>query len=238
MVGLGVFVVVGSTAIWYYQDHYSTKHDLEQAQEKNRVLTRMVQRLSDEKRVAQVLVTGTRTVNGVLHTTLLFVEDDKNGDPLPAKSFEIEGTQAHFDALVIKFDREFITKGDPLRGHSIALFTRVYGDKQTPANAFPIDEPGKIPAIYRGADPRVSEFELDLWKSFWRLADDKQFAEEHGVRIANGQGVWGPFEPDKLYTITLESDGGLNITSEPLKGIYREALKRTDRTTQPASRAE
>jgi hypothetical protein len=37
--------------------------------------------------------------------------------------------------------------------------------------------------------------------------------------------VWGPFEADKLYTITVESNGGLNITNEPLKGIYREALK-------------
>jgi len=195
-----------------------------------------VQRLSDEKRVAQILVTGTRTVNGVLYTTLLFVEDDKNGDPLPAKSFEIEGNQAHFDALIIKFDREFVAKGDPLRGHSIALFTRVFGDKQTPASGFAIDEPGKIPAIYRGADPRVSEFELDLWKSFWRLADDKQFATERGVRIATPQSVWGPLEADKLYTLTLEADGGLNKTSEPLKGIYREALKHMDRTTQPATR--
>ena len=29
----------------------------------------------------------------------------------------------------------------------------------------------------------------------------------------------------KLEALTLESDGGLNLTSEPLKGIYREAIK-------------
>jgi hypothetical protein len=29
-----------------------------------------------------------------------------------------------------------------------------------------------------------------------------------------------------LYTITLEANGGLNIKSEPLKGIYAEAMKR------------
>ena len=34
-----------------------------------------------------------------------------------------------------------------------------------------------------------------------------------------------PFERDKLYTITLESDGGLSLTSSPLKAIYREALR-------------
>ena len=53
--------------------------------------------------------------------------------------------------------------------------------------------------------------------------------KEKGVRVAMGQGVWGMFEPDRLYTITLENDGGLSLTSEPLKGIYREALKKPER---------
>jgi hypothetical protein len=29
------------------------------------------------------------------------------------------------------------------------------------------------------------------------------------------------FEPDKLYTLTLEAAGGLNLSTEPMKGIYR-----------------
>ncbi len=46
-----------------------------------------------------------------------------------------------------------------------------------------------------------------------------------GVRVAQGEGLWSNFEVGKLYTITIETAGGLNITSEPLKGIYSEALK-------------
>ncbi len=72
--------------------------------------------------------------------------------------------------------------------------------------------------------------ELFQWKDDGEvaslLAEDPAYREKHGVRIANGQGLWGPFEADKIYTISIESDGGLNMTSEPLKGIYREALKR------------
>ena len=45
--------------------------------------------------------------------------------------------------MVIRFNQNFVTENDPLRGHSIALFTRIYGDKQTPANAYVIDQPGK-----------------------------------------------------------------------------------------------
>ena len=71
-----------------------------------------------------------------------------------------------------------------------------------------------------GADPRISEFEQDLWKNFWKLYDDETYRKTHGVRVAMGQGVWGMFEKGKLYTITLQTDGGLTLTSEPLKGIY------------------
>src|SRR2546423_826833 len=92
-----------------------------------------------------------------------------------------------------------------------------------------IDEPGRIPDIYRGADPRIAPFEQQLWNDFWRLYDDENFRAEKGVRASSGQGVWGPFERDKLYTITLESDGGLSLTSSPLKAIYREALRQKNR---------
>ena len=227
IIGLGIFIVAGSTGIWYYQEHFSAQHQISKLEEEKRVLTRVVQRLSDEKRVAEVLVTDQKTdAAGVLHTTLLFVEYDKNGESLPPRSFEVEGTQAHIDAMVIRFNQNFVTENDPLRGHSIALFTRIYGDKQTPANAYVIDQPGKVPEIYRGADPRVSQFEIELWQNFWKLASDAEYRARYGVEVADGQGVWGPFEPDKLYTITLQSHGGVSITSEPLKGIYREALKR------------
>ena len=234
IIGLACMIVAGSVALYVYQDRFSAAHKIERLQEEKKVLQQVVQRLSDEKRVADVLVTDQCVVSGVPHTTLLLVEYDKDGQPLPAKSFEVVGTQAHVDALVIKFEQHFVAENDPLRGYSLALFQRIYGDHENPANAARIDEPGKIPAVYRGADPRVSEYELELWQNFWRLADDAQYRAEKGVRVANGQGVWGPFEPDKLYTITLESDGGLNIQSEPLKGIYREAIKQRIASTLPA----
>ena len=99
------------------------------------------------------------------------------------------------------------------------------GDKQTPEKAHLIDEPGHIPAVYRGADPKVSAFEQDLWRDFWKLADDKAYAQKMGVKVAQGQGVFVPLEMGRLYTLTLQADAGINITSEPLKGIYLDMLK-------------
>ena len=105
------------------------------------------------------------------------------------------------------------------------LFTSIYGDQETPASAQLIDPPGQIPDAYRGADPRISQFELALWQDFWKLFQDENYRKEKGVVATFGQDVWGPFEPDKLYTITLQANGSLSLTSAPLKPIYREAMK-------------
>lgn len=226
-ISLIILIAGGTVGLVWYRSHTAMQRQLEEVQAKNDELKQIVTRLGAEKRVADVLVTEQKTVDGVLKTTLLFVETTRGGVNLTPRSFTINGKMGHIDAMVIKFDRHFVEEGDPLRGHSIALFTRIYGDHENPANAQMIDKPGEIPEIYRDVDPRISKFEQDLWNDFWKLFNDEEFRKLKNVRVANGQGVWGPFEPDKLYTITLESDGGLNISSGPVPSIYQEALKRS-----------
>ena len=113
-----------------------------------------------------------------------------------------------------------------LRGHSIALFIKLFGDHQSPDHAFPIDEPGKVPAFYRDSDQEASQFEQELWTNFWKLADDPAYRQSKGVRIANPESPQGPFEPGNIYPISLEAKGGLNMTHEPVEGIYLDAMKR------------
>lgn len=192
-------------------------------------LETVVERLSAERRVAEVLVTDQSTVGGALQTDLLFVEYARDGRPLPPKRFTVTGDVVHVAALVVKFDRAFVRAGDGLRGRSVALFTRLYGEHQSPADGFPIDPPGEVPAAYSG-DGRASDpaaaFERSLWRDFWRLADDPAFARSKGVRVAHGQSVFGMFRPGRLYTLALEHDGGLSLASEPLRGIYQEAMRK------------
>jgi hypothetical protein len=247
--GLLALVVAGAAGIVLYQNNTIPSRQIARLQQDNQKLEQarvklesdkkelenVVSRLEGEKRIADVLVARQENVEGAgIQTTLLFVEYDRNGQPMPAKSFVIAGTTAHLDAMVIKFDHDFVSKSDPLRGHSIALFTRIYGDSQAPSSAQLIDQPGTIPDVYRGADPKVSAFELALWKDFWKLYEDDAYRKAKGVRALGGHGVWGPFELGKLYTVTIESDGGLNMTSEPLKGIYKELIRqRNAAATQP-----
>jgi hypothetical protein len=225
IIGLTALVVAGSVGIYVYYGQSPAEKQIKQLEQEKKQLEQIVQRLTDERRIAEMLVTDQQTIDGVLHTTVLFVEYAKDGTTLPPKSFTLVGDTVHIDAMVIKFDGKYVEQNDPLRGHSIALFTKIYGSEQTPAQGFVIDEPGRIPDIYRGIDPKVSQFEQTLWKDFWRLAEDPAYRQSMGVRVADGQGSWGPLERDKLYTLSIESDGGINKTSEPLRGIYREALK-------------
>jgi hypothetical protein len=94
-----------------------------------------------------------------------------------------------------------------------------------------IDEPGRPPEVYKCVtrSPEAAEFEAQLWSNFWKLADDEAYRKEKGVRVAMGESPWTRFYPDKVYTLTLEADGGLSLSSRQMDGIwreYREAMSR------------
>ncbi len=222
---LAVLVAAGSLAVNRYLSHTAEDEELAEKRLQNRQLLEAVDRLTAERRVAQLLVTD-RTVgrDGVPRTTVLMEEYARDGSALPPARFTLVGTEAHLDATVIRFDHGLVESNDPMRGHSMALFTRIYGDHQPPADGAVVDGPARIGQLDRGLDPRVSAFERDLWAQFWHLADDPAYRRRQGVRAAAGQGVWFPCDPDRLYTVTLEADGGLSLNSEPLPGIYRDAL--------------
>ena len=52
IIGLACMIVAGSVALYVYQDRFSAAHKIERLQEEKKVLQQVVQRLSDEKRVA------------------------------------------------------------------------------------------------------------------------------------------------------------------------------------------
>ncbi len=188
-------------------------------------LEQIVSRLGEGKRVADLIVTDRKTAGKDVTTSLMFVEYDRAGKPMEPREFVIAGEVAHVEAMVIEFDREQVVKSDPLRGHAVALFTRIFGEQQPPAGASRIDTPGKIPAFYDSADPKLAAFEQKLWNTFWQLESDESLRKEMGVKLAIGKGVWGPFSPDTLYTITLTPDGNLSRTSEPIRGVYQQYIQ-------------
>jgi len=221
---LVLLLLGGSAGLFFYYNHNSAQQQIEQLQQKTRELEQIRHRLETDRRVAKVLVTDQKMIDGQMKTTLLFVEYAPDGAELPAKQFTIDGNEVHFDAQIIKFKDEYVERGDPLRGQSIMLFVRVYGADQAPSAGFPIDQPGMIPEIYRGADPRVSSFEQDLWANFWKLYNDRDARDARGIRGLHGEGLYGQFNPGHVYTITLRASGDGTINEEPLDPMYKQAL--------------
>jgi len=212
---------------------------LRRLEQEKQQLQDMVDRLTSHRRVAEIMVIDRRTSSDGPEIDLLFVEYARDGQVAAnTRRFTIHGNEVHVDAKVIRFQRGFLYEDDPLRGSSIALFTRIYGDKTPPEHGIPIDEQGVAPEVYRGADPRAAEFEARLWKDFWRLLEDDEYAKMHGVRIAQGEGIWWPPQDGRLYTLSIAADGGIELTSEPVKAIYLEAMKRLAPTNEPVTGAE
>jgi hypothetical protein len=190
-------------------------------------LQRVIDRLNASRRVARVVVLDQKSDSGgQLHSTLLWMENDAAGNAVAPKQFTILGDEAHFEAELIQFDRGFVEAGDALRGHSIGLFTVVYGSHQAPADGFPIDTPGEIPAAYRDDSLAETALEQSLWQNFWRLYDDADYRRQMGVRLAEGVGAWGKVAPGQVYTISVEANGGMDMSHEAADPLYLEALKR------------
>ncbi len=232
--GLALIILIGGSLVAYVQTHTAQDRQLAEVLDENQKLRDAVDRLTGERRVAEILVTEKKTgPDGVTRTTVLLEEYGRDGTPLPPARFTLVGGEVHLDATVIRFDKGLVEADDPLRGHSIALFTRMYGDHQAPADGAIIDGPARIGELDRGLDPRVTLFERTLWGQLWRLADDPAYRKQMGVSVAGGQSVWFPASTDKLYTVTLQANGGLSATGEPLKGIYRDALHPPDQELGP-----
>jgi len=225
IVVMALMVLAGSFGVWRYYENTAASRQILRLEEDKRELEQIVERLGSERRVADVLVTSQKVVAGQTQTTLLFVEKSRSGIGLTPKSFTVTGKMLHVDALVVKFENDFIKKNDPLRGHSIALFSKVYGDTQSPQEGFDVDPTGTIPEVYRGLDPKISEFERELWTNIWKLLEDESYRQQKGVRVAQGEGVWWPPEVGKLYTLSIEADGGINLASKSVEPIYKELLK-------------
>lgn len=149
-------------------------------------------------------------------TEAQFTEVDTAGHPLTSpRVFTVEGDTVYIDAWVVKYADPLVEAGDPLRGASICLFRRVFGEKQEPSKGFPLDAVGRRPAAY-GTPDAPSQFEKEIWANFWELAENPELAKRKGVRAAHGEAPYVRLRPGKLYRVVLRASGGLTIETGDL----------------------
>lgn len=149
-----------------------------------------------------------------VRTTVRFTEVDSDGEPLgPGHEVTLEGKTVYVESLVIKFEDSYVEQGDPLRGASICLFRRLFGDGQSPETGFPLDPAGEQPAVYAG-DTTPNALHRALWERFWDYANEPELARALGVRAIHGEAPFIEARPGKTYRLELRASGGLTLSAE------------------------
>jgi len=199
-------------AIFYFTKSYR----------ENQVLRKIIERLTAESRIAEVLVTSVKTEPSTekTYTTIKFLEYDTKLNPLTPKYFTFSGNIIQFQSMVIRFDDFYIKKGHPLKGKSAYVFMKVFALNDKGAEAFEINKTNEVPSGYRVEGSR-SGFEKSLWEKFWQYALTPKEAKKIGIKNAQIEAPGTKFIPGMLYTIRIEHDGGMRIDAQPLPKILK-----------------
>ena len=153
-------------------------------------------------------------------TDILFADVDDDGNTIgEPRKFTIEGDVVYIDSWVIKYLDKFIEAGDPLRGTSVCLLRRLWGEFQQPKDGYPLDPVGSRPVAYdRGS--QMPDFEKEIWEHFWDYANDPKKAEAAGIRAAHGDAPSIKLRPGKSYIFELRSTG--EPTLRPEEDVFRD----------------
>lgn len=134
--------------------------------------------------------------------------------PTFQRRMTLPGREVYIDALVVTFERGLVEAGDALRGKSLLLFRRAFGDQQKPVDGVPLfrrDDASPIPEV-AAVDATPGAFERQLWARFWDYANDPALAKSAGIRIAQGEAPHVEAAVGQVYKLTLRASGGLEIT--------------------------
>jgi hypothetical protein len=190
--------------------------DLEESEDLRRRLEVSLHLLKVDHRVAriEVLAQSPSAENPeVLETTILFQDMGEDGEPIgEGQQMVLLGKKVYLESMVIKFEDSYVEGGDFLRGSSVCLFTRMFGDHQAPNKGVTIDTNGIHPHPYASAgDGEEDTYYAELWTRFWDYANDPQLAESKGVRAMHGEAPFIETRPGKVYLVELRASGGLSI---------------------------
>jgi hypothetical protein len=187
---------------------YGTKtvHDL---LGENKQLKHAIATLTQEEQIGYAKVVRQETLDGKLCSTVRFVETAR-GNPLETvleRECEIEGDIIHFDALIVTFSSQAVIDG---KERSLYLWRRVYGETQSPADGFLIEEPGAEPDRYAGLLSRLRMKDRQIfWSAIWDLANDPEALQRHGIKAIYGNAVYKKLKPGLIYVFKISPTGQL-----------------------------
>jgi len=185
-----------------------------------RLLNEIIDRLSADSRIAEVMVTDVQRdpKTQTVRTTIKFLEYDTARNPLLPKYFTFSSDIIQFQSLVIRFDDYYVKKGHPLKGKSAYVFMKAFALHDSTAECHDINTVSQIPSGYQVAGSPLS-LQQRLWQGFWDYALDPQRAKNEGIKNAQIEAPGTRFVPGILYTLKIEHDGGMRVDAQPLPKI-------------------
>jgi hypothetical protein len=188
----------------------------------NQLLKKVIDRLTAESRVAEVIVTDVKrdTKTKTIYTTIKFLEYDAKLKPLEPKYITFSGNVIQFQSMVIRFDDFYVKQGHPLKGKSVYLFMKAFTLSNKGAEVFDITKINEIPLGYE-VEGIKNNFEKKFWRRFWQYALDPEKAKRIGIKNAQIEAPGTKFVPGMIYTIKIEHDGGLRIDAKPISPVFK-----------------
>ena len=197
-------------------------HWVYQRVQENQILRKVVERLSADSRIAEVLVAKSvfNEETKKVETTIKFLEYDSRGKPLEPRYFTFQGNVIQFQCLVVRFQDKLVGAGDKLRGKSAYLFLKVFMLNGKDTREFNLTDTYGIPKGYK-VPGLENSFEKKLWEGFWEYALNPKSREQAGIKNAQIEAPGSLFLPGTIYTIRIEHDGGIRIDASPIPEILK-----------------
>jgi hypothetical protein len=164
--------------------------------------------LKVDHRLAEIKVLDIGADDSGSFVDVTFQEISDEGQPIDElKNFRLRGDEIRVDSWVVQFDDKYVEQQDLHRSTSILLFKKIYGNAEASDAGHLLESIGTRPTAYARGKP-LSEFEKKIWDDFWLIANDKDKANELGIRDAGGFGNFKKAVEGKTYIVKLRASGG------------------------------
>jgi hypothetical protein len=191
------------------------KIDLQKKDEQIAKLETARRLLKVDHRLAQInILDQTTDDKGEVINTVQFIELNPEGVAMgEPRVFRVKGDMIYIDGLSVTFHDKYVEEADLERGTALFSFTRIFTDKQNPKDGYPLDEVNSRPLAY-GRGGQESDFEKNIWKHFWEIANDKEKSGELGIANIHGSAVSIKPMKGNSYTIELRASAGPKLKYE------------------------
>jgi len=203
-----LLAVIGAGCFFWY--HFTTDRTIEELLVENENLKAAISNLSEENQIGYAKVLSQETREGVLYTKLLFVETDPEDftKHLLRKEYEVAGDVVFFDTLMVTFGDKLVMDGTE---RAMYLWRRIYGEKQTPEEGFPIETAGQPSPRYAQLCEKLSIEDSQLfWDEIWQLSNNPKRLENLGIKAVLGKVVYRQLKPGLIYVFKVSGTGAIN----------------------------